>query len=281
MNWRKVVGYSGGVVAAAAVFYVSLFLLFQPSHDRVWELGHAVLPYISYSTTTDEVTVYNYRNFDWQDVMEAQAAYETHTFDLSLLTGVDVFISHFASYEGMAHVFFSFRFADGEHLVVSLETRRESDEHFSPLLGILRQYEIIYVVGAESDVVGVRTDERGERVYVYPLALNAAQTRQFFEAMSTKINDVYETPRVYNTLTHNCVNEFTRPVEDIMSVSFPGLHWDTIFPGYFDRELYEKGLLVGTGTFAEIKAAHRIDNDAVSADEPTYSADVRAGFGGE
>jgi hypothetical protein len=64
--------------------------------------------------------------------MAAQTRYETRTFDLAKLEGVDVFISHFDDFEGLAHIFLSFGFSDGEQVVVSLETRREADEEFSP-----------------------------------------------------------------------------------------------------------------------------------------------------
>lgn len=264
-----------GILLLWLAVYVLLVLIFRPSHDRDWELGHEELPLITYSATSSEVTINNFRNFNWTDVDEAEVAYETRTFDLDKMTGVDVLISHFAEFEGMAHIFLSFGFANGERAVVSLETRREADESFSPVLGMLRQFEIIYVVGSEEDIVGVRTGPRDERVYIYPTKATPEQARQLFNLLVEDINDVYYEPRMYNTLTHNCTNELTRPVEKMSDVNFP-ITWKTILPGYFDEVLYEMELINTNADFAEIKAQHLVDNTEVDSSAPTYSTDLRS-----
>ena len=255
--------------------YIALFLTFQPSHDRNWELGHEELPLIAYSTTSNEITIENYRNFHWTGTTSADIAYETVSFDLDTITGVDVFISHFDDLEGLAHIFLSFGFTDGTHAVISVETRREDDEAFSPLKGILRQYEIIYVVGSEADIVGVRTGHRAERVHLYPTRATPEQARELFNLMAVEINDVYHTPRMYNTLTRNCTNELTRAVEKMSTIDFP-ITWKTILPGYFDEVLYELQLIDTDKPFDEIKAAHLVDNEQVDASSTTYSQDLRS-----
>jgi len=260
------------------LFYLILFFTFQPSHDRDWELGHEALPSITYNATSSRVTIDNFRNFSWTAVKSAEASYETRTFDLDKITGVDVLISHFDDFEGLAHIFLSFGFKDGERVVVSLETRRESDETFSPLLGILRQFEIIYVVGSEEDIVGVRTGHRNERVYLYPTKATPEQARKLFNLLAEDINGVYQKPRMYNTLTNNCTNELTRPVEVMSEVNFP-LTWKTILPGYFDEVLYELGLIDTSQSFVEIKLKHLIDNELVDVTSDTYSADLRQSIG--
>lgn len=262
------------ILAAWLFVYVVLVLLFRPSHDREWELGHEQLPHIIYSATSSAITIENFRNFAWTTKSTAAVQYETRTFDLDQIETVDVFISHFDDFEGLAHIYLSFGFADGEQIVVSLETRRESDETFSPLLGILRQFEIIYVVGSEADISGVRTGHRGERVYLYPTKATPEHARQLFDELAADINGVYAQPRMYNTLTHNCTNELTRPVEQISDVNFP-ITWKTILPGYFDEILYELELIETDAPFAEIKARHLLDNSTLDDRAPTYSLDMR------
>lgn len=260
------------------VIYSVLVIVFRPSHNRDWELGHEALPYIVYSDSSSLVTIENFRNFAWTDVKAAEARYETRTFNLDLLETVDVFISHFDDFEGLAHIFLSFGFADGEQVVVSLETRREMGEEFSPILGMLRQFEIIYVVGSEADVVGVRTGHRGERVYLYPTVATPEKARELFNTLATKVNDIYAKPRMYNTLTNNCTNELTRPVEQISDIRFP-LTWKTVLPGYFDKVLYEMRLIDTTADFPAVKAAHLLDNETLSTQSSTYSSDMRLQIG--
>lgn len=275
LQQNKFLRRTGYVVFAVSILYLMLVIVFQPSHNRDWELGHEKLPNFIYSAMSSQVTIENYRNFDWTAVKSANTSYEKRSYDLDEITGVDVFISHFDDFEGLAHIFLSFGFKDGEQVVVSLETRREEGETFSPLLGILRQFEIIYVVGSEEDIVGVRTGHRGERVYLYPTKATPEQARKLFDLLAVEINDVYQKPRMYNTLTNNCTNELTRQVEKMSELNFP-LTWKTVLPGYFDEVLYEMKLIDSQKEFPEVKAEHLIDNSKVDVKSSTYSSDLRS-----
>lgn len=265
------------LVSGILVAWVILVIVFRPSHDREWEFGQESLPrFVEQGDGT--FSVENFRNFDWNDDGSGVLNYETRTIDPKKIETADVFISHFDDFEGLAHIFITFGTTDGEHLVVSLETRREKGEKFSPILGILRQFEIIYVVGSERDIAGLRTDVRGERVYLYPTNASPEGVRNLFYKLVEDINDVYETPRMYNTLTHNCTNEITRPVEEISDIDFP-LTWKSILPGYFDEILFAIELIPFNKVFSEIKAAHLIPNTLVHRDSPTYEGDIRAAVG--
>jgi len=257
-----------------AVFFILLQILFQPSHDRDWELGHEFLPQFIFFPDSSLVTINNYRDFAWTNSFEATPNYIARTFDMTAVTGVDVLISHFDDFEGLAHIFLSFPIDGDDPVVISLETRRETHEKFSPLLGILRQFEIIYVVGSERDVIGVRTGHRNERVHLYPTKATPEQGQALLRELIHDINDVYSTPRMYNTITRNCTNEITRKMGIISPVRFP-LTWKTILPGYFDEVLYDLNIIDTTLPFAEIKAKHLIDNTEVSSQSATYSEDIR------
>lgn len=263
------------VLFALLVVHTGLVVAFRPSHDREWELGQERLPHITLAG--DVLTIENFRNFDWHGTSTADARYETRSFPFSAMQSVDVFISHFDDFEGLAHIFLSFGFSDGSHAVVSFETRREKGEKFSPTLGLLRQFEVVYVVGSEEDIVGLRTDLRNERVYLYPTKATPAQAQALFMLLADDINTIFAHPRMYNTLTHNCTNALTRRVEDMSTVDFP-LTWKTLLPGYFDEVLYELALVQHDTDFATVKENHRVDNAAVDRHSPTFGRDIRNGF---
>ncbi|MFZ1626637.1 MAG: DUF4105 domain-containing protein [Candidatus Moraniibacteriota bacterium] len=260
------------IVTLGVIAWIVFVFQVQPSHDRNWELSQEKLPH--FTIEGDRLDVTQFRNFQWTGEATAEPRYETRRYDLRTLRTLDVFISHFDEFEGLAHIFLSFGFADGEQLVVSLESRREVGEIFSPFQGLFRQYEIIYVVGSEQDIVGARTRYRGERVYRYPTVADAAQTRALLVALADDINAVAATPRFYNTLFHNCTNELTRRVEDISTVKFP-LTWKTLLPGYFDEVLYDMGLIPSSGDFPETKATYAIDNTLVDPTSDGYSQALR------
>lgn len=261
------------ILVLIAIVSVTIFLLFQkPSHDRNWEIGHEKLPHITIEG--DNIIIDNLRDFRWEGPFSASPNYITDTFNLSEMEDVKVIISHFSDFEGMAHIFLNFGFTDGRHVNISLETRREDDEKFSPLLGLLRQFEIIYVVGTDQDLIGVRTGHRNERVYVYPTIVSSPKkVQELFLSLAEDINEVYNAPRFYNTLVHNCTNELTRPVEEISELDFP-FTYKTLFPGFFDEVLYEMGLIDTSKPFEEVKQSALIDNTQVDETSPDFSAQV-------
>ena len=272
MYKKRIIKWVALIFGIWLVFLVALNLTFRPSHDRVWEPGHEALPHIN--VVNDLVTITNYRHFKWTGALEATRDYETKSFPISDITGVSVLISHFSDFEGLAHIFLSFELKNDTPVVVSLETRREVGEEFSPILGIFRQFEIIYVVGDERDLVGVRTDHRDERVYLYPTKATPEQAKALFLRLTEKINLVGAKPQMYNTLLRNCTNEITREVEEMSELNFP-LTWKTILPGHFDEILYEMGIIDTTLPFNLIKDKHLLDNSKVSADNDSYSQDLR------
>jgi hypothetical protein len=259
------------LVSISVIFALVIFTK-KPSHNRNWENGQDKLPKIEIAG--DKIRVDNFRNFDWQDNGEVENIYQQEMFDLGKLQGVDVIISHFDDFEGLAHIFLSFRFADNKNMVVSFETRREVGEEFSPLLGLMRKFEIIYVVGSESDIIGLRTDVRKERVYLYPITATPEKSRELFLLLANDINNIYAEPVFYNTLFNNCTNAITRRAEDISEINFP-LTYKAILPGYMDEVLYELKLIPTEKSFVENKKHHLIDNNKVNRNDADYSREIR------
>lgn len=257
--------------AALLVFSV-IVMIKKPSHARDWELGQDRTPKIDIKE--NKVTISDFRDFSWKESGEAIPKYETREFDLEKIETVDVFISHFSDFEGLAHIFLSFGFSDGKHAVFSVETRREKDEEFSPVKGLFREFEIIYVVGSEKDLVGVRTGPRNERIYLYPTIATAEKSKELFLKVAEDVNHVYENPKFYNTLLSNCTNVITRRVEDISDLEFP-FTYKTILPGYFDEVMYEMNLIPKKDSFEETKKVFQIDNAKVDRNSMEYEKQIR------
>ncbi len=260
------------IIILILILLGTLVLIKKPSHNREWELGQEKLSKIEIQNSN--VKVVNFRNFDWKHDNVASINYVQKNFDLDKITGVDVAISHFSNFEGMAHIFIVFRFEDNENIVVSVETRREKGESFSPILGILREFEIIYVMGSENDIIGLRTDLRKERVYLYPTVASAQEAKELFLLVAKDVNNIYDQPVFYNTLLNNCTNVITRRVEDISDVKFP-LSYKTILPGFMHEVLYKLKLIPTDKSLEEIKNDYRIDNSKVNRKSIDYSSQIR------
>ena len=122
--------------------------------------------------TDRRVTIQNVRNFKYRSETDYDQRWETRTYNLDQIRGVDLFLSFWGPTQ-IAHTIVSWEFDDGQHLAISIETRKAKGESYSALRGFFRQYELYYVVADERDLVGLRTNYRGEQVYLYRIRVPA------------------------------------------------------------------------------------------------------------
>ena len=148
----------------------------------------AVLPYATIEG--DVVTVHNIRNFDYRSETDYTPAWYDKRFDVRDLVGVDLVAVYWMG-PAIAHTFLSFEFAGGEHLAISIETRKEQGEGYSTLKGFFRQYELFYVVADERDVIRLRTNYRHdppEDTYVYRVQAPIENLRRLFLEYMRQVN---------------------------------------------------------------------------------------------
>ena len=156
------------VFAALFLAVCAWWVTILPSHDRDWRRDVAVMPHAV--VDGDAVRISDVRDFDYRTRDDFTVRYEERTVSLSHLTGVDFYVSFWM--EGpIGHTFLSFVFDNAPPLAVSIETRPEVGEGYSPLASMFKEYELIYVVGDERDLVRLRTNYRDEEVFLYHLAI--------------------------------------------------------------------------------------------------------------
>ena len=251
------------------------FSRLQPSNERHWQTDVARLP--SAHIDGDRVRVSNIRNFSYRSEFDYSPAYYDREFDLSKLDGVDL-VSVYWMGPSIAHVFLSFSFSDGQHLAVSIETRKEEGESYSTLKGFFRQYELYYVVADERDLIGLRTNYREnppEDVYIYRLKGDPDNARRTFLAYMHELNALVERPVFYNTLTTNCTT--TIWINSKVNPGHMPFHWSLIATGYLPEHLYELGRIDDQGlSFAELREQAHVNARARSAGiTPAFSTLIR------
>ncbi len=163
-RWRwRAIGAYGLLCAGLVVLWSSI----EPTNERDWQPEVAVLPYATIEG--DRVTVHNIRNFDYRSETDFTPAYYDKSFDVRELRSVDLVTSYWTG-PAIAHVFVSFGFTGDDYLAISIEVRKPKGEGYSTLKGFFRQYELVYVVADERDVIRLRTNYRRdptEDVYIY------------------------------------------------------------------------------------------------------------------
>jgi hypothetical protein len=226
------VGLAGGAAACAAV---------RPSNARPWVPEQGAMPDVRFDGHL--VRVDSVRNFAYAAADRFTPAYETRTYDLDKLTGVSFVLTPFSrAWRGPAHSFLTFSFADSQYVSISVEARREPGETYGPVAGLFREFELIYVVGDERDVIGQRAAYQSYPVYLYPIRASRERIREVFVAMLRRADRLRAAPEFYNTLTNNCTSNVIAHVNEVVPHRVPG-GIKTILPGYTDDVALRLGLI--------------------------------------
>ncbi len=268
-RWLRIALAALGVAALARL---ALAFLIKPSNERVWSADQAILPAAEFNGPL--VTVRNIRNFRYETADRYTPAYYDKTFDLRQLDSAWFIVEPFGKGH-VAHTFVSFGFGPSDFVAISVEIRKEKGEEFSALKGLLRQYEIMYVVGDERDLIKLRTNYRKDEVYLYPMRTSRERMREMFVEMLRRANALRQSPEFYNTLTNTCTTNLVRHVNTIAPDRIP-FHPAVIFPGYSDRLAYKLGLIETDLPLAEMRKRFRVNALAEKyADDPEFSKRIR------
>ena len=233
----------------------------RPSNDRVWSPDQAALAEAEYSADGRYVTLRNIRACDYKSETNYDVRYYERTFDLDRLKTVDFLRVPFRATPELAHTMLSFGFDDRDYVAVSVEIRKEKGEAFRPLVAALNRYEIMYVVGDERDLVGLRAEHRLDDVYLYPTTAEPQQVRALFDDVMARVNKLRREPEFYNTFTNNCTTNIVRHVNNLAPDRVP-YDYRVLLPGYSDRLAYDLGLLKTEASFEETRRAARITDVA-------------------
>lgn len=257
-----------------------------PRNDRQWVAKLERTPQVR-ETPDGAVIIRHVRNWtyghgevlsrQWIDKVVVQPEQITRLWFL---------LEPFPEWDATGHTYLTFDFADGTTLSFSVEGRREVDEEFSALHGMLRGYELTYSWGTERDFLARRLLYLGNEVRMYPLAVEPEIAESIFRALARETQALAETPRFYNTITSNCTNLLAQAVNE----RFPGTlppHISWVLSGWSDKYLMRHGWIPITGSIAATKERYRLAplreliNERATDDPDAFSERVRALLGYE
>ena len=175
----------------------------------------------------------------------------------------------------VGHTFLSFLFDNAPPLSISIETRPEVGEGFNPIASLFKQFELIYIVGNERDLVRVRTNYRNETVYLYRLNSSPADVRRLLLIYLERINELADRPEFYHLLSNSCTINIIRYANAAGRTGrFDIRH---LLNGLIDSYLYHSGRIDTTLPFEELRRRSQINAVAQAADTaPDFSERIRA-----
>lgn len=218
-------------------FILSLLWYFniQPKQDRDW--NPEVARIFSYQQDGDLVTIQNVRNFTWYSEDKYDEHWDTRTYNLDHITGVNIITSYWMGPQ-IAHTLVSFDFSDQKPLVFSIEIRKQKTESFSAVGGFFRQFELSLIASDEKDIIYTRSNIRGEQVYFFPIKMPKTESKALFEEYLLKSADLAKHPKWYNTLTSNCTTLVFDMIQAISPQKLP-VDYRLFASGYLPNYLYD------------------------------------------
>jgi hypothetical protein len=260
-----------GVFAIVVVWWVCI----PPSHDRLWRREVAVMPRAVIDG--DHVELTGFRNFIYRSEDDFESRYEQREVSLQHLISVDLFVSYWKM-GPIAHTFVSFNFDDGSPpICVSIEARPEVGKRFNALATMFKQFELIYVVGDERDLVRVRTKYRGEDVFLYHIRATREGAQRLFRVYLDRVNQLAEHAEWYHLLKNNCTLNIVRHARRAAGVGRARFDYHYLLNGLIDRYLYGEGVIDTSLDFEELRRRSHINDAARAAgDAEDFSARIRS-----
>jgi hypothetical protein len=268
-------GRAMGIMVAGFAVVLAWWFTIKPSNDGNWQPDVAQLAWAE--VNGDEVTLHNVRNCDYRTETDYTPRWETRTVRISQVTGIDLAINYWGS-PWIAHPIVSFQFTDTPPVCFSIETRKKIGQSYSAIRGLYRQFELIYVVADERDVIRVRTNYRhGEEIYLYRTTAAPAQARERFHEYLRSLNEIRDHPRWYNAITTNCTTSIRDQHPTAERIPWD---WRILLNGKGDELMFERHTIVTAGLpFSELKARSLIDQRAKAADAASnFSELIRVGL---
>lgn len=247
---------------------------FRASNDRDWSPELAVLPLVEFDGPA--VHIRNIRNCNYLSKDNFVVNHYDRTVQLQDVQSVDFIVVPFKQSRALAHTMLSFGLRDGSYLGVSVEVRSEKNESYKPMLGISNQYEIMYVVADEKDLIRLRTRHRDDEVYVYPTVASAEQAQSLFSNVMQRVNKLAGEPEFYHSLGNNCTTNLVGHVNQLQDKKVP-FNWKVLLPGFSAEYAYELGLLDNRVPFADLEMIAHVNELAEKYfDSDDFSRRIRS-----
>jgi hypothetical protein len=244
-----------------------------PTNNKDWIPEHKTLAYAELDG--ERLHIHNVRNCEFFSYRDCLVEHYDRTYDLSQIQTVDFLMVPFNESPALAHTMLSFGFANGDYVGVSVEVRLERGESYSPTLGLFGQFELIYVIADERDLIRVRTEYRDVDVLVYRTKATPDQARALLLDVVKRANELRDKPEYYDTLTNNCTTNIVRHINTLAPGRVP-YDYRVLLPGFADNLAYELGLLDSSRPFADLKQAARVNDLALRyKDDPHFSQRIR------
>ena len=225
----------------------------------------------------NHITFSKIRDFTWRTTRDRDERWDDNVkFDMREIKDIWFVVDHFHKIHGLAHTFLSIEFNDGRCISISFEARRVKGERYHPWKGLWRSYELYLLIGYERDLLGLRTNARGNRDYLFRAVTPPDKDRQLLVAIAQKMNQLNQNAEWYHSLLTTCNTSIVKVVNKITPGRIPFV-WRNFLPGYTPKAAFKLGLIEDWGGLEKTLEIARVDILAKEWDQKSdYSTFIRS-----
>lgn len=267
------------IIILVLMFALVIFMLVtNPSLSRNWSPDQFLMPEVDFSED-GKINIKNIRNIHYRTTRDYDLKYYDKKIAIEDVETAWLAIAPFAGF-GAAHALLSFGFTDGTYLAISIEIRRKKGKRFDPVKGFFRQFEIMYVLADERDVIGVRTNIIKYDVRLYPIHADQKIIREVFCDILRRADKLGTEPEFYNTIWNNCVTNIVRHARRFSQKPIPAWSPRYLFPDFLDRIAYRLSILDTDLGYRETRKRFNITAQAQTASaDDIFSKVIRHNLG--
>jgi hypothetical protein len=217
----------------------------SPSLDRTWDEDVRILSGVE-ALADGAVRLTQVRDWRYSRTAVLSKDYRSVRYDPADVTGLWVYEQELGMGGRIAHTFLVFEFPEAyganRWLGLSVETRREVDETYSLVGGVLQKFEVTHIWANEEDLVTRRVAYLDYPLTRYRVTVSNENVARLFRQFVQETEELARSPRWYNTLTTNCTSSLIQYVNEVEPGSIPW-HYSFILTGRTDEYLARLGYL--------------------------------------
>ncbi len=268
---RRRLQMQGGAILATALLWASA----SPTGEGPWRPEQSRLPGAELQPE-GRIALKDLRAFRWPDEATPEAGWRNLEVHLDSLQSMDYYLVYFAETKAVAHAMLSFGFAGGERVCLSIEARRGPNVPYAVLPGMYRQFELMYVLADELDLVALRLLAQGDPIYRFPVKTPREKMQGLFMELLHQANRLKEEPRFYHTIHSSCTTQIAWLVNSQRKEPLNLWDWRLLLPGYSAEMAQEVGLLDLPEALPEGLEAYRLSREGVATDNArAFSQSIR------
>ncbi len=264
------------LITSAAIVLIASFWLYKkrPLKDRNWSPDQKILPTAEFKED-GKILIKNVRHISYKTATDYTVSHYDREYDLNKLKKVWLSLVHFTGYKYAAHTFLSFEFEDDVFVSISVEIRKKKGEKYSAVRGLFRQFELMYVIADERDVIRLRTDHHKDNLFLYPLRFTKEQSQELFLDMLKRSNELTQNPEFYHSVSNACFGNIVKHINRVVPGKIP-FDYRVVLPENADQYIHALNIIDTELPFQEIRKKHIINHFAKEhGEDPDFSLRIR------